>query len=374
MTKKMRELQAKLKDLIAKAKEETDLEAKANLIAEANFVKAELVQETELFNMEKGLVPDDPDPVGKKVEKASGFMAMLKAAGKKKLTEAEAALVTGNNAQDGENLLVPEDVRLKINENRRSFKAAKELVSVMPTDALTGEHNHEAGSPAGLIEFADGDEITEETNPKFIQKDFKIRFFGKLIPISNILKGAEEAGLMAYLNRWFIKNAIISENKEIFAKLKQGKTAKALASWKVLKTSINKDLDPDARIDAVIVTNQSGFDILDSAEDKNGRPILQENPADKTKRTFQGLPVEVFSDAQLPNEGAKGSPIFYGNLKNAVWFYDYMKLEFATSEHFLFSKNQTTMRVIEGFDVIQADSADENYIFGYLKEETPAAG
>lgn len=65
--------------------------------------------------------------------------------------------------------------------------------------------------------------------------------------------------------------------------LKSNKTPKPIKEWKDIKSLINKELDPGVLFDTVIVTNQDGFDWLDSQEDKNGRPILQPNPTEPTK-------------------------------------------------------------------------------------------
>lgn len=287
-----------------------------------------------------------------------------------RLNETEkAALVTGSSSQNGENYLVPEDVRLEIKELRRSYRSAKNIVTVTPTFALTGSDNYESGTPAGLTSFNDGEEITEETGMKFTRKTFTIGWHGKLIPISRVLAGAEKAGLMSYINRWFVKNAIITENAAIFAKLKNGYnsgTPKTLKHWMELKYSINKDIDPDCLINGLIVTNQSGFNYLDTALDANGRPILQPDPSSATLKMFQGYPIIVFSDIQLPNIADKKYPIFYGDTKAGCEFVEYMNLEFAFSEHYGFGKNQNFMRVIEGFDVMSTDT--DAYIYGCLED------
>ena len=41
---------------------------------------------------------------------------------------------------------------------------------------------------------------------------------------------------------------------------------------------------------------------------------------------------------------------------------DREKLQFATSEHFAFNKNQLTMRIIEGYDTVQTDANSYEYI------------
>lgn len=363
MNKKMRELLAKIKEKNLQARKfqnEGKVAEAKQLIDEINDLKMSYENEKALFEMEKKQVPDDP----KNATKANGFKAMAKIALRKKLTEAENALVTGTSGTDGENFLVPEDVDTTIRELRKTYKSAKDLVTVVPTSSLTGSFVFEKGVPTGLADFEDGSAITEETNPTFEQKKFQITHKGKIFPISNILLESEKAGLTSYLNNWFVKNSIISENTDIFDKLKDGKTVKAIKGLDKLKSSINKDLDPSALIGAVIVTNQTGFDIMDSETDAVGRPILKEDYANPTQKLFQGLPVVVFPDSQLPNVKTGQAPIFYGNLKAGCYFIDKKGYQFATSTEYKFNMNMTTMRVIESYDVIQADSS--TYIYGTI--------
>jgi HK97 family phage major capsid protein len=263
-------------------------------------------------------------------------------------------------------LLASEIIKL-----RKTYISAKPLVSVVQTTSLAGSFNFEAGSAAGLIEFEDGDTIGEDSDISFAAKKFAIKWFGKIIPVSRILQGAEKAGLLSYIDDWFVKNAILSENAKIFATLKAGYNAgtpKAVAGWKALKKSINVDLDPACKIDGVIITNQSGFAALDEEEDKDGKPVLQPNPANPTQKLFQGLTVHVFPDAQLPNIDTTHFPMIYGSTKAGCKFIEHQALEFAASEHAGFTKNQNVLRVIEGFDVMSADTTA--YIYGSFAATT----
>lgn len=366
MNKKMRELQALIMQKSKEAKEllegeSKDLAKAEALMDEVDELQKEFDLEARMEKAHKAGVPETPAPQ----QKVSGFKALAKMLAKRTLDDDEKALITGDGAADGENLLIPEDVKAEINELRKTYISAKELVTVETTDALAGSVNYEEGAPAGLVEFEDGDTIVEETNPKFKAIKFAIKHFGKLIPISRILLGAEKAGLMGYINRWFVKNAIISENAKIFATLKAGYnegTPKAIAGWKELKKSITVDLDPSCLIGGVIATNQSGFACLDAEEDNDGRPVLQPNPANPTEKLFQGLPVKVFPDAQLANIDATHFPMIYGSTKAGATFVEHSALEFNVSEHYLFGKNQNCIRVIEGFDVMSTDTSA--YIYG----------
>lgn len=369
MNKRMRELQALIAQKSAEAKGYTEGEgkdiAKAQAVLdEIKELEKELNVLAELDKVNKGAVPTDPVPGAEK--KANGFNLIAKMLHRKSLNETEkAALVSGTNSENGETYLVPEDVKAEINELRKSYVSAKSLVTVETTDALAGSVTYEAGTPAGLADFDDGDAIAEETGVKFALKKFTIAWKGKIIPVSRILLGAAKASLMNYLNRWFVRNAVISENAKIFATLKagyNGGTPKAVAGWKALKKSITVDLDPSCLINGAIATNQSGFACLDAEEDKDGRPVLQCNPANPTEKLFQGMVVHVFPDAQLPNIDASHFPMIYGDTKAGATFVEHQNLEFTISEHFLFNKNQNCLRVIEGFDVMSTDT--DAYIYG----------
>ena len=368
MTKRMRELQALINQKIDEAKgyqdgENKDIKKAAAIMDEVDELQKEFDTLGRVDKASKAAVPADPTPAAGK--KTNGFKALLKLLSKKQLNDEEKALISGENAAAGENLLIPEDVRVEINELRKTYVSAKDIVTVETTDALTGSVNFESGAPAGLTAFDDGSEIATEADPTFVKKTFTIGFFGKLIPVSRILLGAEKAGLMAYLNRWFLKNAIITENAAIFEQLKTGYNSgapKALSGWKALKKSINVDLDPSCKQNGVIVTNQSDFAALDEEEDANGRPILQPNPANPTEKLFQGLPVKVYPDSHLPNIDGTHFPVIYGDTKAGCSFIEHQALQFTVDSSYLFNKNQDCLRVIEGFDVMEMDTSA--YIYG----------
>lgn len=381
MNKKMKAIQKAMQDKFAqarKAQDEGRSEDAAKLMDECDALQKDFELEKRLYERERAMVPDEPegddpgDPGTRK--EISGFVIIAKLLRRQPLSDEERAaitpepglqkaLVTGTNAANGEANLMPEDVDTKIRELRRSYISAKDLVTVIPTSSLSGSFDFESGAVTGLKDFDDGDDIPDGTDPTFKAVKFAIALKGMIIPVSNILTAVETAGLIAYLNNWFVKNAIYSENKDIFATLKTSKSAKELASLDALGESLNLDLDPACLVGGVVVTNQTGWNVMDKAKDANGRPMLQPDPANATRKLFKNLPVHVFSDAQLPNESAK-APIFYGDLKAGCYFVEFAYQFFDASAHAGFVKNRTLMRVIEGYDVIQADAAA--YCYGLL--------
>lgn len=278
------------------------------------------------------------------------------------------ALVTGGTS--GESLLIPEDVRTAINELRRSFVSLRDLgiVTSLPTQSMSGSFVFEAGTIAGLTSFTDGAEIDQTGGPSFARKTFTIGLKGKIIPVSNVLTLTERAGLLAYLNRWFVKNAVFSENADIIAELKADKTATAIAGSKALKSALNTDLDPDCKAAGRIITNQTGFNFLDQETDTTGRPLLQPDPTNATLKRLYGLDVTVLSTSQLADEADGSFPIFCGDTASAIWMMMLLDYLFASSTEAGFTKNQTYLRVMEGYDVVAADK--DAYFYGKMKAAT----
>lgn len=398
MNKKMKELLAKINAKIASAQthaEAGDAEKAAADLDAADLLQKDFELEERIYKAQQKQVPhqtptpgdgDEPDhDDDEKGKHFDGFRLMAKCLRGQALTDderdlvepdadvvkalTEKALITGGNAVNGENFLIPEDVDLKIRELRRNFQSAKDIVTVIPTTTLSGGFTWENGAPVGLVSFDDGDDVPDSDDPKFKTVKYAISFKGAIIPISNILTAVEAAGLTAYLNRWFVKKAIISENADVFAALKKDKTVKTLAGLDALKDSIDLDLDPDSLIGGIIVTNQTGFNLMSKQKDAAGNSYLQPDLANPARKLFNGLPIRVFSNAQLPDVTGK-APVFYGNTEEGVYFIEFKYMFFASSAHAGFVKNRTLMRVIEGYDVIEADK--EAYCYGLL--EAPAGG
>lgn len=364
MTKELRDLFEKLETKKAEGRtllNEGKLDEAEALMVEIRDIQRQielhknLENESEITGLEIEIMRDE------KLDIRSVFRKVLSG---QILNTEERALVAGTGADGG--YLVPQEISTQINEIKRQYKSMKELVGVQKTNTKSGSIVFEDLS--GISDLADLTEVNAitEQQPKFKSVSYSIKDYGALLPISNTLIQDEDADLFGYIGRWFAKKAIRTENKKIFETMKTGKTSKTIADWKALKSVINKELDPLVSANAVIVTNQDGFDYLDNALDNHGRPVLQPNPINPTEMRFMGRPVHVFSNAELPSTGTtnKKAPIFIGALEEGIRFIDRGVYEMKASSEFGFDKNVTYVRCIERFDVVQADA--DAYIYGEL--------
>lgn len=307
MNKRMREIYAKIENLSEKANKYLDEGKTAEaeeIVNQINDLERQYVVAEKLQNNKTAEITDEEIDKSIKDKKANGFAVIAKMLKGQKLNDVENAIVIESDNDEnpnGTNYLIPEDVNVAIRELKRTYKSAKELVNVVPVTTLSGSTNFETEDSGLLDDFEDGEAISESNDPKFVKRPWAIKFKGKLIYISNIVLGNEKTQLMSYINKWFIRKAVRTENKDIFTALKKDKTVVAVKGLEELKKKINL-LDPALK--QVIVTNSSGFAAMDDEKDVNGRGMLQVDPTNASRKMFNSLPIEVFADNELANIAA----------------------------------------------------------------------
>ncbi len=373
---KIEEMLEQKNSLIEKAQNMLD-EGK---IDDAKSVRDEINELVDKIELQK-VLDKESAPVApansKTKENASFIRAAIKKFTGKQLTEAENSLLlpttSSVNGVNGEGYILPQDIQTAINRKIRDYRSMREVLGYIKTTALKGSfpvENFE--TVTGLVDFADGTDGTDSTDISFTNVSFTLSEKAAFIKLSNTLLALTDNDLVGYIVEVFAKKAVITENAIAVDALKSGKTVKTIADWKALKSSTNKDLDPAALYGLVYVTNQDGFDVLDSALDTNGRPVLTVDPTQPSRKLFMGAPIVVFSNALLPSSAATKTadgyaPIFYGNIAEGVKFVDLGSTAFATSSEAGFMSNTTIARLIEFVTAVQCDSSDKCYIYGQLK-------
>ena len=260
---------------------------------------------------------------------------------------------------EGENggYLVPEDVKTAINEYRRSFVSLKDHVDVRSVVVPSGSEVYEKTSQlTGLTNITELGEIQEMNAEVFERITYKVKDFGGILPVSRFLLQDSPENLLAYLGKWFMKKQVVTENKEIIAVLKT-LTKKAITKVDEIKEAFNVTLDPIFLDNTKVLTNQDGFNVLDSIKDKNGNYLLQPVLNDPTKRLLLGKEVIVLPNTHLPNETANKFPLYVGDLEEAVRVYELNELEIKSTDvgGKSFTRNSYDTRLITRFDVKAID-------------------
>ena len=370
MNKKLIELRRNLTAKLKEARELIDagkVEEGQKATEEAQKIKDEIVLEEQMQELE-ATVSDDNDVVEvkeveenrtmkKKTETRAALVKFLQ--GKKLSKEERDVLVETTTPGEDQNsvaVIIPQDIYTEINELKRQYKPLKQFVDVQATSTTSGSFVYENGDTIEpFVDITEATEIGELMSPTLKQQKFAITDKGGILPISNTLLADEKGGLVKYINKWLARKSVVTDNRKILSILKEHGIKLDASTHSQIKSAINTKLDPELLLGAVIITNQNGFDIMDQWVDATGKPILQPNPQDPTKKMLSGMNIEVYANTNIPDvDGA--SPVYIGNLEEAIKFMDREEMALAVSKEAGFTKNLTLIRAIQRDDVVTKDT------------------
>ncbi|WP_050698671.1 phage major capsid protein [Anaeromassilibacillus senegalensis] len=264
-------------------------------------------------------------------------------------------------------LLLPQDIQTKINEYKRTLDRLESLVDVIATNMKSGSRVYETLAELTPFENLTSDDmdLPEMIPPKFEAIKYDIKDYGGWTPIPNDLLEDTDQNIIAFLVNWIGKKSVVTRNQLICAKL-NALDATPFADYKAIKKAINVTLDPIFAASSIILTNQDGYQYLDTLEDKNGRPLMQVDITNPSGKVFAGKSVRVVSNSTLPTETSgtgdaqkQLAPIFIGNIPEYIKMFERKGHQIASTNigGTAFRKNRTEMRVIEREDVVTVDAA-----------------
>ena len=251
-------------------------------------------------------------------------------------------------------VLVPVETANVIKEMATGTVRLRERCDSYQTGTNSGTIPAGENPEDGLTDF---DELPAGGMPtgdeKFAPINFNVHDYGRVTKVSKQLLADANSDLMGFLTRAFAKRQVNTENARIIATLEAacGSTATAVTGWKGIIGAINKSIPLGVVGSAVILTNQDGWDYLDTLTDEQGRPLLTLDLKDHARYTFRGYEVVVVESKFLPTDETTGIPFFVGSLWDAVIVIEREGLEIAMSEHAAFNQNAIAVRVVTRFDV-----------------------
>lgn len=266
----------------------------------------------------------------------------------------QAALSSTADADGG--LLIPKDQETQVIELARDYSSLRDLVYVEPVSTLTGTRVIEVdGEYTPFAEVTEGSKISDIENGDFKAIPYSCKTYGGILPIPNNLLKDNKGNLLYHVSKWFAKKKVATENKLIGDSLSTfSKTA--MKGIDDIKTVLNKTLDPAISANAIVVTNQTGFNELDKMKDTDGNYLLQLDPTKPTQKLLKGRPVKVYPDKVLANDTTK-APVIIGDFKRAITLFDRQLLTVDSTNigAGAFETNSTKVRGLLRMDVQKFD-------------------
>ena len=371
------ELKKMLDSIKAKKQEVRDF-CKAGKIEDAAKAKDELkelqAQFDLLYDLEQDKLDDmqqkAADGTAKKIvdqtKKITGaFVNAIKAAvGKGDLSAEDKEILNSMNEGKDEDggLTVPKDIRTAVKEMRRSEDALENLVNVERVTTLSGSRVIERYADQTPFDNVDeAAEFPEVSTPQFEKIDYKIKKKGGIL--KELLSDTAE-NIIGYLKRWIAKKAKATRNFMIIAKVREiTKDAEVpVAGLDDLKKIFNILLDPAIALSACIVTNQDGYNWLDTLKDKDGKYIMQPDPTKPMSTLLFGkYPVKKVSNKTMPSVAVSGGykvPVLCGDLKEAITIFDRetLTIDISSTAGKLWETDQTGIKVRERLDIQSVDA------------------
>lgn len=374
MSKQLREM---LNQLVQKKAEAKALVAE-NKVEEAKAIIAEIKELQAKADMLAEIEDDEEDEAEEKIKnkqmkpvenkKGEGIInAFINAlrtvipGNKLSSTDREILNQMSEGAPADGGLTVPKDIQTQIKELRRSEDALENLVNVETVNTLSGSRVIEKN--ADMVPFDNVEEAAQfpdVATPQFENVEYKVKKKGGILKVTCELLQDTSENIIAYLRRWIAKKAKVTRNMMVVSELETtfGTEKVAVDSLDALKKVFNVTLDPAIAIGASVLTNQDGFNWLDTLKDTDGKYVLQPNPIDATKRLLFGkYPVHVVSNKTLKTATGK-APLYCGDFKQAITIFDRETLSIEMSDQAgdLWSKDLTGIKVRERLDIKSIDT------------------
>ena len=376
----MNEELKKLLDSIKNKKQEVKDLCKTGKIEDAARAKEELKDLQAQFDLLYDLEADKLDGMEGKVAEgtakkvldktkniANAFVNAIKAAvGKGALSDEDKEILNSMNEGTDEDggLTVPKDIRTAVKELRRSEDALENLVNVERVSTLSGSRVIERYADQTPFDNVDeAAQFPEVSTPQFEKIEYKVKKKGGILKVTQELLSDTAENIIGYLKKWIAKKAKATRNFMIVAKIREiTKDAEVpVEGLDELKKIFNILLDPAIALTAGVVTNQDGYNWLDTLKDKGGKYILQPDPTKPTSTLLFGkYPVKKVSNKTMPSVAVEGGfkvPIVCGDLKEAITIFDRetLTVDISSSAGDLWGKDQTGIKVRERLDIQSVD-------------------
>lgn len=358
-----------VKDLCKAGKVEDAAKAKDELKAiQAQFDLLYDLEQDKLEDMQQKAAAGTAKKMTDQTKKTAGaFVRAIKAAvGKGVLSEDDKEILNSMNEENDEDggLTVPKDIRTAVKELRRSEDALETLVNVEHVSTLSGSRVIERYADQTPFDNIDeAAEFPEVSTPQFEKIDYKIKKKGGILKVTQELLSDTAENIIGYLKRWIAKKAKATRNFMIVAKIEEiTKDAEVtVTGLDDLKQIFNILLDPAIALSSGVLTNQDGYNWLDTLKDKDGRYIMQPDPTQPMKTLLFGkYPVRKVSNKTMPSRAAEGGlkvPIVCGDLKEAITIFDRetLTIDISSTAGELWKTDQTGIKVRERLDIQSVD-------------------
>lgn len=258
-------------------------------------------------NMEKTIVTPNNEET-KAQKEVRSFEDYIKSHG-----EVRSGLTT-----EGAQAVVPQEVVTPVFEGANAKQNLAEMATVKQVSTGSGKYPISIADPTKFLatkaELATIPDVDASVN----DVPFEAKTYAGKIYLSNELVDDAAINIKAEVQSQLQQLVLNTDNHNVVALL-QTLPSESAAGVDGLKKIKNTGIDPAVlgSDGSLVITNQDGYNYLDTLKDSQGRYLLTEDVTAVSGKALFGLPVVVVSNAVLPDVSGQ-FPVFIGNLPQAI--------------------------------------------------------
>jgi len=276
---------------------------------------------------------------------------------------------------------VPEDIMTQINKFREARFSLASLVDTETVSTMSGRRTYQTRAQhTGFTQVAEGGKIGAKNGPQFTPISYTIKKYAGYLPVTNELLDDSDANITNVLIEWLGEEDVATRNAIVLAQIAQ-KTATPMTDLDDVKKAINVTLGQAFAATSAIVTNDDGFNWLDTLKvSANSNEYLLKPAQDQTNPIkyylavgARQVPVIVVPNSVLASQDNASdntkidTPLIIGDLKEYCKIFDRAQLSIMTSNVAAvgsgasainaFEEDLTIFRGIERLDCVVKDAS-----------------
>lgn len=276
---------------------------------------------------------------------------------------------------------VPEDIMTQINKFREARFSLASLVDTEKVSTMSGRRTYQTRAQhTGFTQVAEGGKIGAKNGPQFTPISYAIKKYAGYLPVTNELLDDSDANITNVLIEWLGEEDVATRNAIVLAQIAQ-KTATPMTGLDDVKKAINVTLGQAFAATSAIVTNDDGFNWLDTLKvSANSNEYLLKPAQDQTNPIkyylavgARQVPVIVVPNGVLASQDNASdntkidAPLIIGDLKEYCKIFDRAQLSIMTSNVAAvgsgasainaFEEDLTIFRGIERLDCVVKDAS-----------------
>lgn len=221
-------------------------------------------------------------------------------------------------ATDGAQAIIPSEVVTPVFEGANAKQNLAQMATVKQVSTGSGKYPISIPDPTKFLATKEELATIPDVDASVNDVPFEAKTYAGKIYLSNELVDDSAIDIKQEVQSQLQQLVLNTDNHNVISLL-QTLTSENAANVDDLKKIKNTQIDPAVlgSNGSMVITNQDGYNYLDTLKDNEGRYLLTEDVTAQSGKALFGLPVVVVSNAVLPDVSGQ-FPVFIGNLPQTI--------------------------------------------------------